>query len=70
MHTHTQNKILETIFWLNLLLPDSLNNSFELSVSFILTITAKYIIAFNITHVPIYASYGPLPGVIPGMCVT
>ena len=34
------------------------------------TITAEYIIAFNITHVPIYASYGSLPGVIPGIYVT
>ena len=31
---------------------------------------AEYIIAFSITCVPIYASYGPLPGVIPGMSVS
>ena len=66
---HIKNKLLETIIWLNLFLPDSLNNLFELSVSSMFTITAEYIIMFNITHVPIYASYGPLPGVIPGMCV-
>ena len=32
------------------------------------TITAEYIIMFNITHVPIYARYGPLIGGIPNMC--
>ena len=69
MHTKI-NKFLETIIWLNLFLPDSLSKPFELSVSSMFTITAEYIITFNITHVPIYASCGPLPGVIPGICVT
>ena len=64
------NKFLETILWLHLFLSDSLINPFELSVSFMFTITAEYIITFNITHVPVYASYGLLTEVIPGMCVT
>ena len=34
------------------------------------TITAEYTITSNITCVPIYASYGPLTRVIPGICVT
>ena len=34
------------------------------------TITAESTIAFNITHVPIYTSYGPLTRVIPSICVT
>ena len=49
---------------------DSLNNLFELSVFSVFTITAEYIILFDITHVPIYASCGPLTGVIPSICVT
>ena len=48
---HTKYRLHETIIWLNLFLPDSLNNLFELSASSMFTITAEYIITFNITHV-------------------
>ena len=68
MHTKI-NFFLKPLSGLNLFLSDSLNNPFELSVSSMFGITAEYIIAFNITHVPIYPSYGPLFGVIPGICV-
>ena len=67
---HTKINFFETIVWSNLFLSDSLNNLFELSVSSMFIITAEYIITFNITCVPIYASHGPLSGVIPGICVT
>ena len=67
---HHKNKFLKTITWLNLFLPDSFNNPFEPPVSSMFTITAEYIITFTIPHVPNYTSYKPLPGVIPGLCVT
>ena len=65
-----KNKFYETIIWFNLFILDGPNNPFELSVSCVFTITSEYTITFNITHVPIYTSYGSLPGVIPGPCVT
>ena len=61
---------LETIIWFDLSVLDSLNNLLGLSSSSVLTITAEHTIAFNVTRVPIYTSYGSLPGVIPGLCVT
>ena len=38
---YNKNKFLETIIWLNLFLPDSLNNPFELSVLSMFAITAE-----------------------------
>ena len=69
MHTKKLN-FLKPLSGLSYYLPDSFNNPFELSVSFMCTVTAVYIITFTITHVPNYAIYGPHPGIIPGLCVT